>query len=174
MLHLALFGFILWMLYSLWRINTKPLMIPVKEDKAPSDGWPPSAKEDPYTAQSPPPGEHSLSTVPSTSEHNEGPRPRIVCTSGDVKLETLDAETPRVPSAARPSTSTCTPKLSSGPDARERLKFILGASEDNSSDDEPVVAKPPSGAPQPRTSNQMSSRQQDSCAQAGSLSSTIK
>lgn len=149
-------------------------MIPVKEDKTPSDGWPPSAKEDPSTAQSPPPGEHSLSTVPSTSEHNEGPRPQIVCTSGDLKLETLDAETPQVPSAARPSTSTRAPKLSSGPNARERLKFILGASEDNSSDDEPVVAKPPSGAPQSRTSNQMSSRQQDSCAQAGSHSSTIK
>lgn len=173
MLHLALLGFILWILYSLWRINTKPLMIPVKEDKTPSDGWPPSAKEDPSTAQPPPPGEHSLSTVPSISEQNEGPRPQIVSTSGDPKVETRDAEAPQVPSAARPS-STRAPKLSSGPDARKRLKFILGASEDNSSDDEPVVAKPPSGAPQPRMSNQMSSPQQDSCARAGSHSSTIK
>lgn len=172
MLHLALIGFILWILHLFWRINTKPLMIPVKEDKTPSDGWPPSAKEDPPTAQSPPPGEHFLSTVPSTSEQNDGPRPQIMSTSGDLNDETLDAEALQVASAVRPS-STCTPKPNSGPDARERLKFFLGASEDNSSDDEPVVTKPPSGAPQPRTSNQTSSPQQDSCAQAGS-NSTIK
>lgn len=172
MLYLALIGFILWILHLFWRINTKPLMIPVKEDKTPSDGWPPSAREDASTAQSPPPGEHSLSTVPSTSEQNDGPRPQIVSTSGDLNVETLDAEALQVASAVRPS-STCTPKPNSGPDARERLKFFLGASEDNSSDDEPVVTKPPSGAPQPRTSNQISSPQQDSCAQAGS-NSTIK
>lgn len=173
MLHLTLIGFILWILYLFWRINTKPLMIPVKEDKTPPDGWPPSAKEDPSAAQSPPPGEHSLSTVPSTSEQNEGSRPQIVSTSVDLKVKTLDAEALQVRSAVRPS-STCTAKPSSGPDARDRLKFVLGASEDNSSDEEPVVAKPPSGAPQPRMSNQISSPQQASCARTDSHSSTIK
>lgn len=44
------------------------------------------------------------------------------------------------------------PMLSSGPEARERLKFILGASEDNSSDEEPVATKPPSCAPLPSIS----------------------
>lgn len=44
------------------------------------------------------------------------------------------------------------PKLSSGPQARERLKFILGASEDNSSDEEPLATKPPSCTPLPSTS----------------------
>lgn len=173
MLHLTLIGFILWILYLFWRINTKPLMIPVKEDKTSSDGWPHSAKEHLSTAQSPPPGDRSPSTVLPTSEQNEGSRPQIVSTSGDLKVESVDAEALQVPSAIIPS-STRTPKLSSGPNARERLKFILGASEDNSSDDEPVVAKPPTGAPQPRTSKQISSPQQDSCAQAESHSSTIK
>lgn len=41
------------------------------------------------------------------------------------------------------------PMLSSG---RERLKFILGASEDNSSDEEPITTKPSSCAPPPFTS----------------------
>lgn len=173
MLYLTLIGFILWILYLLWRISTKPFMIPVKDYKMPSDGCPPSAKEDPSTAQCPPPGEHSLPAVASTSEQNEAPRPQTESTSGDITVETLAVEALQAPSAARPS-GTCAPKLSSGPDARERLKFILGASEDNSSDDEPVVAKPPSSALQPRTSNQISSPQQDSCAQADPHSSTIK
>lgn len=172
MIHLALIGFILWIVYLFWRTNTKPLMIPVKEDKTQSDGCGSSAQEDPSTAQSPPPGEHSPSTVPSTSEQNEGPRPQIMSTSEEV--ETQDAEALQVLSAVRPSSTHTPVELSSGPGARERLKFILGASEDNSSDDEPVVAKLPRGAPQPRTSNQISSPQQPSCAQAESLSSTIK
>lgn len=45
---------------------------------------------------------------------------------------------------------TVRPMLS--PRARERLKFFLGASEDNSSDDEVLVTKPPSGAYQPAAS----------------------
>ncbi|XP_033828316.1 acetyl-CoA carboxylase isoform X2 [Periophthalmus magnuspinnatus] len=43
------------------------------------------------------------------------------------------------------------PMLRFGPEARERLKFILGASEDNSSDEEPLTTKPASCAP-PSTS----------------------
>uniref|UniRef100_A0A667YI67 acetyl-CoA carboxylase n=1 Tax=Myripristis murdjan TaxID=586833 RepID=A0A667YI67_9TELE len=43
-------------------------------------------------------------------------------------------------------------KPQAGPEARERLKFILGASEDNSSDEEPLVTKPPTGASQPPAS----------------------
>ncbi|XP_043967456.1 acetyl-CoA carboxylase isoform X2 [Gambusia affinis] len=38
------------------------------------------------------------------------------------------------------------------PRARERLKFFLGASEDNSSDEEVLMTKPPSGAYQPAAS----------------------
>ncbi|XP_070759737.1 acetyl-CoA carboxylase 2 isoform X2 [Enoplosus armatus] len=64
--------------------------------------------------------------------------------------------------------------LSSGSEARERLKFILGASEDNSSDEEPLVTKPPSGASQPPTSTHRSSPQQASSAVPQSSSSGIK
>ncbi|XP_008416946.1 acetyl-CoA carboxylase isoform X2 [Poecilia reticulata] len=48
--------------------------------------------------------------------------------------------------------NTVPPMLSPRAAARERLKFFLGASEDNSSDDEVLVTKPPSGASQPTTS----------------------
>eukprot|EP00066_Takifugu_rubripes_P024799 XP_011614065.1 PREDICTED: acetyl-CoA carboxylase 2 isoform X2 [Takifugu rubripes] len=166
MLPLALLGLILWILYLFWRINTKSLMMPVEEDK--SDGFPPSAKVS-STAQSPPPGEHSPSTVPSTSEQREGPGPQIGTTSGDLEVKTVDTEALQVPSAARTSNTRMT---SSGPEMRERLKFILGASEDNSSDDEPMADKPPSGAPQPLTN--ALSPQQTTCTQAQSRSSSIK
>lgn len=138
-------------------------MMPVKEDKT-SDG-PPSAKEDSSTAQSPPPGERSLATVPSTSQQNEGPASQTRTVSGDFEVKTIDAEALQVPSH--------TPKPSPGPEVRERLKFILGASEDNSSDDEPGGDKPPSGAPRTLTSSQKS-LEQASCAQAQSRTSTIK
>lgn len=104
MLHLPLIGFILWILYLIWRNNTKSLMIPVKEDKTQSDGGPPSGREERTTAQSPPPGERSPSTVPSTSEQKEGPRPQTVSTCGDLKAETTGAEALQVPSAVNPST----------------------------------------------------------------------
>lgn len=167
MLHLALLGLILWILYLFWRINTKSLMMPVKEDKT-SDGFPPSAKVS-STAQSPPPVEHSPSTVPCTSEQREGPGPQTGTTSGDLEVKTVDTEALQVPSAARTSNRHMG---SSGPEMRERLKFILGASEDNSSDDEPMADKPPSGAPQPLTNTRPP--QQTTCTQAQSRSSTIK
>ncbi|KAK7934090.1 hypothetical protein WMY93_004986 [Mugilogobius chulae] len=44
------------------------------------------------------------------------------------------------------------PRLSSEPESRERLKFILGASEDNSSDDESLNTKLPSCTSKPSTS----------------------
>lgn len=166
MLPLALLGLILWILYLFWRINTKSLMRPVKEDKA--DGFPPSAKVS-STAQSPPPGEHSPSTVPSTSEQREGPGPQIGTTSGDLEVKSVATEALQVPSAARTSN---THMARSGPEMRERLKFILGASEDNSSDDEPMAEKPPSGAPRPLTNTLPP--QQTASTQAQSRSSTIK
>lgn len=167
MLHLALLGLILWILYLFWRINTKSPMMPVKEDKT-SDGCQPSAKVS-STAQSPPPGEHSPSTVPSTSEQRDGPGPQIGTTPGDLEVKTVDTEAPQVTSAARTSGAHMP---SSGPETRERLKFILGASEDNSSDDEPTADKPPGGVPQPLTGT-LSSRQ-TTCTQAQARSSTIK
>lgn len=154
MLHLALIGLILWILYLFWRINTKPMMMPGKDGKT----QPPSAKEDPSVARPPPPGERASSAVPSASEQNAGPGPRI----GSASRGREDDEAAGS-SGARP------PKPRSGSETRERLKFILGASEDNSSDEEPVVAKPPSGVAQPLTSSLQESPPQ----QAGSRS-TIK
>ncbi|KAL2091869.1 hypothetical protein ACEWY4_011667 [Coilia grayii] len=51
---------------------------------------------------------------------------------------------PPAPSQA----SSSRPRLGAGPESREKLKFILGASEDNSSDDEPLVMfRPPLAKP---------------------------
>ncbi|KAJ8379366.1 hypothetical protein SKAU_G00001440 [Synaphobranchus kaupii] len=44
-------------------------------------------------------------------------------------------------------------RFGAGPEARERLKFILGASEDNSSDEEPVALGQPAGQARRRSSS---------------------
>ncbi|KAG7480864.1 hypothetical protein MATL_G00060810 [Megalops atlanticus] len=54
------------------------------------------------------------------------------------------ATVPPAKSSSAPGHSGVTrPNMGSGPETRERLKFILGASEDNSSDEDPVVVEPP-------------------------------
>lgn len=55
-----------------------------------------------------------------------------------------------------PMVQSVRPRFSSGVQAKEKLKFILGASEDNSSDEEPVLVRQPPG-PQPQ--NTESSRE---------------
>lgn len=179
MLLLAVFGFILCILVLLWRINTKSVAMPVKGEEASSHQGLPAAEE---VTHSPHPGEHSLLTVPTTSAHNVNNS--SLADSISEKPDVITAQSP-LPSGANsklqplPLTTqklykTDVPTLSFGPKPRERLKFILGASEDNSSDEENLVTKPPSGASQPPTSTPRSSPQQPSPGCRESSSSSIK
>ncbi|KAF3695826.1 Acetyl-CoA carboxylase 2 [Channa argus] len=79
-----------------------------------------------------------------------------------------------LPSTSQKPYKANVPMLSSGPEARQRLKFILGASEDNSSDEEPLVTKPPTAGSQPTTSTTRFSPQQPSTGDSQSSSSSIK
>lgn len=163
MLSFAALGFILWILVLLWRINTKTVTMPVKGEESSAHCGLPATKE---AAQTPHPGKHSLSTVPTTSTG-------IVTNSPLAEGISAGSEVKR--GHSEPSQyKTNKPMLSSGPEARERLKFILGASEDNSSDEEPQVAKPPSGATQPPASTPRSSPEQPSSAGPPTSSSSIK
>ncbi|XP_039658817.1 acetyl-CoA carboxylase isoform X2 [Perca fluviatilis] len=185
MLPFAVLGLILWILLLLWRINTKAVAMPVKGEESPSGCGRPAAEEGMPATQSPHPGEHCLSTVPTTSTHHEDNRPQASSASVGLEVETVDTEAlqassevnsekPSLRATTQRPSRTKVPMLSSGPEARERLKFILGASEDNSSDEEPRVTKPPSGASQPPTSAPKSSPQQASSAVPQSSSSGMK
>ncbi|KAM7391893.1 hypothetical protein PAMP_022541 [Pampus punctatissimus] len=139
--------------------------MPDKGEEPPSGCGPSAAQEDMPAAHSPHPDKHSLSTIPTTSTHNEDNSPQVSCASAGLKVKAADTEVQRASSEVnsespitQKSSKTNVPMLSSGPEARERLKFILGASEDNSSDEEPLVTKPPSGvASQPPSSTPKSS-----------------
>ncbi|KAM3610281.1 uncharacterized protein V6R79_001760 [Siganus canaliculatus] len=186
MLPLAVLGLALWVLLLLWRINTKTVAMPEKGEESPSGCSPPVAEENEFAAQSLHPGKHSLPKVPPTPTHKEDSRPQVSTATAAPEANAVDAnamhtssevnsEKPSLPSTTqKPSRTTKVPMLSSGPEARERLKFILGASEDNSSDEEPLVAKPPSGASQSASSSSRFSSQQLSSAAAESSSSGIK
>lgn len=181
MLPFAVLGLILWISLLLWRIITKAVAMPVKGEESPSGCGPPAAEEDMPVTQSPHPGEHSLSTAPTTSAHNEDNSSQAGCApAGQVKAVDTEAlqESSEVNSEKPPTTQTSSktkvPMLKSGPEGRERLKFILGASEDNSSDEEPLVSKPPSGASQPPASTNKSYPQEASTAARRSSSSGIK
>lgn len=88
----------------------------------------------PPTASAPAQGEEKEAI--QTSSRTDGPY---------TSKPPLGTEPPGPSSASSgPSqASSSRPRLSAGPEAREKLKFILGASEDNSSDDEPLVMLPP-------------------------------
>lgn len=181
MLPFAVLGLVLWILLLLWRINIKTGAMPEKGDGCGSS----AAQEDMPAAHSPCPGKHSLSTTPSTSAHNEDDSPHANSASVGLEVNIADAkvlqassevnseETSSPPITQTPS-KTKAPMLSSGPEARSRLKFILGASEDYSSDDEPVVTKPPSRASLPPTSTPKSSPLQASTETLQPSSSGIR
>ncbi|TKS78760.1 Acetyl-CoA carboxylase 2 [Collichthys lucidus] len=177
MLPFAVLGLILWILLLLWRINTKTVAMPVKGEESPSGCGPPAAEEDMPVTQSPHPGEHSLSTAPTTSAHNEDTSSQAGCApAGQGKAVDTEAlqESSEVNSEKPPTTLTSStskvPMLKSGPEGRERLKFILGASEDNSSDEEPLVSKPPSGASQPPASTNKNPQEASTAARRSSSS----
>lgn len=165
MLEFAVWGLVL-LILLLWKINSKTLIMPVKGEELPC-----AAEEDMPTACAPHAGEHPLSTVAAASAGTElNTCADAAGVSADLDVKTLDSDHlqdssevnsghPSVPPTAQKPSKRVTPMLSSEPEARERLKFILGASEDNSSDEEPLVTKPPSGAPQPPTSTMKSAPQ---------------
>ncbi|XP_074494153.1 acetyl-CoA carboxylase isoform X2 [Sebastes fasciatus] len=185
MLLFAVLGLILWIFLLLRRINTKVVEMPVKGEESPSGCGPPAAVEDKAATQSPHPGEQALSAVPAISAHNEDNSPQASCASAGVEVKTVDTE-PLQPSSEvnsekpslRPNTQkpprARAPMLSSGPEARERLKFIIGASEDNSSDEDSLVSKPPSGVSQPPISATRSCPQLGSSAVPKSSSAGMK
>ncbi|XP_042344465.1 acetyl-CoA carboxylase isoform X2 [Plectropomus leopardus] len=183
MLLFAILGLILWILLLQWRSNTKTVAMPVKGEESPSSCSPPAAKEDVSAAQSSRPGGQSLSTVPATSTNNEDHGPQDSGASAGLEVKSADTEALQTSSEVNSETPSLrettqkpskVPMLSSGPEARERLKFILGASEDNSSDEEPLITKPPSGASQTPSSTQRSSPLQASSAAPQSSSSGMK
>uniref|UniRef100_A0A8C2XAT9 acetyl-CoA carboxylase n=1 Tax=Cyclopterus lumpus TaxID=8103 RepID=A0A8C2XAT9_CYCLU len=134
--------------------------MPAKKEESPSGCGPTAAKEGVPAAQSPHPGEHSPSTVPTNSStHNEDNSPQASSASAGLAVETVDTEALQASSEINSKKSslrtntrkpprTKVPMLSSEPEARERLKFILGASEDNSSDEDPLVTAPKSSPQQ--------------------------
>lgn len=174
MLPFAILGIILWVLLLLWTYNTTAVGMPVEEEEALLGSM--AAKGDFRDTQPPHPGETFLSTLFSTSTQREDDKPQTSSASGGLEARASDNETlrasseinsekPSSPPTAEKPRQTHAPMLSSGPGARERLKFILGASEDYSSDEEPLVTKPPSGASQPPTPNhKCSARSQSSSA----------
>uniref|UniRef100_A0A7N8WIQ9 acetyl-CoA carboxylase n=1 Tax=Mastacembelus armatus TaxID=205130 RepID=A0A7N8WIQ9_9TELE len=184
MLPFAVLGLILWILLLLWRLNAKRVMMPVEGEAASSGSGPPVAEEEMSPSHTPHPGIHSPSTVPVTSAHNENSSPLSDGTSVNAKDKRVRSEPPQcskvnsemqsLPPTVQKPHQTKVPMLRSSSEARKRLKFILGASEDNSSDEEPQVTKPPSGASQPSTSTSRSSSQQESSAVPQASSSVIK
>ncbi|XP_034026120.1 acetyl-CoA carboxylase isoform X2 [Thalassophryne amazonica] len=166
MLPFAVLGLFLWLLLLLWRINTKSVAMPDRKEECPSGCGP--SKDGIHGAHTPYSGEQPFSTLPTilTDNDNSGPQASIV--------KTTDAEPPQdssevnvyepsLPLTTQKPLKTSVPKFCSGAEARGRLRFILGASEDNSSDEDPVVTKPPSGTPQPPSSIPEASLERTSC-----------
>ncbi|XP_054628286.1 acetyl-CoA carboxylase isoform X2 [Dunckerocampus dactyliophorus] len=155
----AVLGLILWIFFLLRRISNT-LAMPEKGDESSSGSSPSELQEDVPVAHSPHPGQQ--------------------CVSAHQENNTLQAPSSSVGPLVKecsitPKTSTTNvPMLRSRSEVRERLKFILGASEDNSSDDEPLAAKPPSGASQPLTFTAKSPHHQASCEGAQSSSLGMK
>jgi len=170
MFHLAALGLLLWVLLLVWRMTTKAAAMPAKKEESPSGSG--------ATA-----GEPSPSAAPDPSTH-EGHGPQAGGASAGLAVTedavALQASSEMTSHGASLQTNTQKPRRakgpmrSSGPEARERLKFILGASEDNSSDEDPLVTKPPSGASQPLNSAHKSSPRQASAAVPQSSPSAMK
>ncbi|KAM4577442.1 acetyl-CoA carboxylase isoform 2-T3 [Odontesthes bonariensis] len=186
MLLFAALGLILWILLTLWRNNTKTVAMPLKGEESPSDCDAPADGEDISAEHSPPhAGKHSQSTVTSTSAHKVhnnllangecvGLAVQTVASDPPQASSEENSEQPLLPKTEQKSHRTKAPMFSSGPEARRRLKFILGASEDYSSDDEALVTKPPSGVSQSSVSTLKPSTEQAPSAVPPPRSSVIK
>ncbi|XP_064793859.1 acetyl-CoA carboxylase-like isoform X4 [Oncorhynchus masou masou] len=173
MLPLLLSGFLL-ILWLLWRIKDK-MMLDQGGETQTGCGSPAAAAQEEMQAadgltaavHTPAPVEHSTPMVLASStsdsgangpqthiDPSEGPmipraggsQPPQASSEGMTEQYTQTQQSPFV--VPQPPSRTTRPKLSSGPEVRRAcLKFILGASEDNSSDDElPLTMKPPTGS----------------------------
>ncbi|TNN53496.1 hypothetical protein EYF80_036269 [Liparis tanakae] len=158
---LAALGLLLWILCLVWRTNTKAAAMSAKKEESPPVGAPAAGERPPAAA-----------AAPSTRGEGRGPRAggasaALAVTEDAVALR-ASSETPSrgasLQSNPQKPRRARGPMLSSGPEERERLKFILGASEDNSSDEDALVTKPPSGASQTLSSAHKSPAQQASAA----------
>lgn len=155
MLLFAALGLILWISALLWRIITKIGAMPVEELGSETVGDPP--EEDASASLNA--VNYSLILAPSTSlttKHNNPvnskPMGAVVKTVGGDPLQTLsEVNSEPVPKSTPNHVRATAPMLSSRPEERKRLKFILGASEDYSSDEDLLVTKPPSGVSQAST-----------------------
>ncbi|XP_024130292.1 acetyl-CoA carboxylase isoform X2 [Oryzias melastigma] len=155
MLLFAALGLILWISALLWRIITKIGAMPVEELGSETVGDPP--EEDASASLNA--VNYSLILAPSTSlttKHNNPvnskPMGAVVKTVGGDPLQTLsEVNSEPLPKSTPNHVRATAPMLSSRPEERKRLKFILGASEDYSSDEDLLVTKPPSGVSQAST-----------------------
>uniref|UniRef100_A0A672JIW7 acetyl-CoA carboxylase n=1 Tax=Salarias fasciatus TaxID=181472 RepID=A0A672JIW7_SALFA len=134
--------------------------MPLKGEKSPPDGDLSTASENTASPQA---DEHSSSENGPEAD-GEPAGPAVKTMEPDPPQAGVNSGQPSLPQTTHKLPRTKTPMLSSGPEARERLKFILGASEDNSSDEEPLTTKPPSGTPQPSASASRCSPQEVSSA----------
>lgn len=145
----------------LWRINTKSVAMPVKGKKSLSSCGSQAAEEDMSTSKTAPRADkYSPSAAAAKLNHNDNNNLLVNGESAGCAVEPeecdppqasskVNAEQPSLPQATQKPLISNTPMHDSGPESRERLKFILGASEDNSSDEEVVVTKPPDDDTQP-------------------------
>eukprot|EP00063_Salmo_salar_P052735 XP_014027570.1 PREDICTED: acetyl-CoA carboxylase-like isoform X2 [Salmo salar] len=172
MLPLLLLGLLL-ILWLLWMIKVKQ-MLEKGGEIATGCGTPAAAAQEEMQAAdrpaaaahtpAPPPAKHStpmgLKASTSTDSGDNCPLTHIDPTVGPMIpraggsqapqdfSEEMKHTQPSLPFVGpQPPSRTIRPKLISGPEARRaRLKFILGASEDNSSDEDlPLTMKPPTG-----------------------------
>ncbi|XP_023198872.1 acetyl-CoA carboxylase 2 isoform X2 [Xiphophorus maculatus] len=135
---------VIWILILLWINKTTTAMMPGTNKK--------SDEEDIFTAlRSSCSGQRSISAPKSksSSESADVSAKRAVRDPLQASHKVNSGQPLPLQTTQEPA-RTVRPMLS--PRARERLKFFLGASEDNSSDDEVLVTKPPSGAYQPAAS----------------------
>ncbi|XP_027888987.1 acetyl-CoA carboxylase isoform X2 [Xiphophorus couchianus] len=135
---------VIWILILLWINKTTTAMMPGTNKK--------SDEEDVFTAlRSSCSGQRSISAPKSksSSESADVSAKRAVRDPLQASHKVNSGQPLPLQTTQEPA-RTVRPMLS--PRARERLKFFLGASEDNSSDDEVLVTKPPSGAYQPAAS----------------------
>ncbi|MEQ2298254.1 hypothetical protein AMECASPLE_003378 [Ameca splendens] len=120
----------------------------------------------------------SLSAAAPKSKCNDGNDHLASCESAGLSVKEAECDPLQAGQALLPQTpqnpsNTIPPMLSSRSERREHLKFILGASEDNSSDEEVLMTKPPSGASQPLVSASRSATDQASAAVSPSSSSVL-
>ena len=154
--------------WLLWRVANAELMPLNEEESHPGCRAPAEQNMQNDATRSPADAEHSTARVPAPSSTDAEEKAVLTHSATAGSASTPAEPQPRAASskmqpdrrhASQPPTTGKTqaggranrPKFSSDAAGRARLKFILGASEDNSSDDEsPVVRpKPPTGLSDP-------------------------